>query len=197
MNSKIILSESPINIEYGSVDGLDLPSENAVFLKIAKGSDFLGEYTITGNTFKVYLETKPAPSEIFYGLKFTSRKSYFFLDQEETEVLAQHSFKEMVVNGKPAIQNSLTWKSKKIKGFMKEWFQKFIVPKYDVILSDTGVSSKGLNFWKWMFSTFKQHGNFYIFDIDNKKKLELKKSSDMDKYHGWFHVKKVYMFLKK
>lgn len=187
----------PTNIEYSSVDGLDLPTENLAYLNIAKKSEFVGEYYIAGNKFRTYLEIKPAPNQIFYGLKFSSRKTYFFLNEDETEVLAQHSFKEMEIGGKSAIQNSLTWKSKKIKGFMKEWFVKFIIPKYDIILSDTSVSNNAISFWKWIFLNFKSIGKFYIFDIDNKKKIELKNSSEIDKYHGWTYIKKVYMFIKK
>ena len=197
MNFKSILSESPTNIEYSSIDGLDLPSENAAYLKVAKASDYLGEYAIGGNKFRVYLETKPAPDKIFYGLNFSSRKTYFFLNETEDKVLAQHSFKEMTIDGKPAIQNSLTWKSKNIKGFMKEWFRRFIIPRYDIIISDTSVSGNALDFWKWILLNFKNLGDLYVFDVDSKKREKLKNSSELDKYYGWFHVKKVYMFIKR
>jgi hypothetical protein len=172
-----LIVESPVYIEYGENDGLDIPSENKMWLDVAKKGNFLGKKVVGGVSYYTYVTRQKSDSY--------ENVSYYFLNEQQTEIMANHGFKEFKEDGKLAIQNTLLWKSKKIKGFMKEWFKTDIVPTYDIIYSDRTMTNKGIEFWRWLFLTFVRRGmKMYAVNREAKSKIELKSPSELEKYRG-------------
>lgn len=70
------------------------------------------------------------------------------------------------------------------KGLARKIYVKYLLSKYQFILSDTTMTDQGFNFWKKLWKENKDRFKFYIYDAQNKTKVNLMDESQMDKVFG-------------
>lgn len=182
-----LLNESPTDISYDAdvVGEWDQPEANKEEVKkIKSAAKRVGDKTVGGKRYVMYTDKQHGKYNYFY-----------FLNQEETVLLAVHSFIDTTIDGLPAIQNSFIWKMRSEKGFMKNWFSEYVVPKYKMIVSDISLSKHGLEFWKWLYIKFVRGkgGKMIVYDKGNKSKTLIKSPDELQKYHGWTNINKMFV----
>jgi hypothetical protein len=187
---KELLNEAPTDISYDSdvVGEWDQPEANKEEVaKVKSKAKLVGDKVVGGKHYVMYTDTQDGKYKYFY-----------FLNPEETVLLAVHSFIDTTIDGRPAIQNSFIWKMKSEKGFMKNWFSEYVIPKYPVIVSDISLSKFGLEFWKWLFIKFVRGkgGKMIVFDKGNKGKIPIKSPDELSKYHGWTNINKMFVLYR-
>ena len=183
------IKESPTDISYDTdaIGEWDNPKANKKeLLKVKKQAKLVGDKTVGGKQYVMYTDIQD---------KYTY---FYFLNPEQTVLLAVHSFIDTNIDGRPAIQNSYIWKMKSEKGFMKSWFEEYVIKKYPVIVSDISLSKFGLSFWKWLFSKFvkEKGGKMIVYDKGEKKKIPIKSAEDLNNYHDWTSINKIFVLYR-
>jgi hypothetical protein len=166
-----LMNEWPMRFEPGDA-GLDDPKKNEkLALEIEKTGKLLDTFnhSIAGE-IKIYLIIDGEEYNIYLILK------------SKPFIAGQYSY----IKHDKGIENKFIWNFSWFQGLIREFFDKFIIPREPLIFSDQAQSNRGFKFWKTIFEEYvikKKSHKMLVVNMGKKVKYDIDTVEDMDKYY--------------
>lgn len=133
-----LFEESP-NMIHGVSDGLDEPIYNSEqALMIMKNSNHVGDIMVNSKSLLVFSDSIDNVIE------------YYLIDENKGHpVVASYLELKLIHSGKDIVQIKFSWNNKRLgRGYFWELFNKYVIHKYSIILSDNNFTKQARDFWE-------------------------------------------------
>jgi len=165
------LVEMPLRLPHNTPFRMDdYVTNNYEGLQIEKHGNFLGNW----ENYRLFTE------------KENNIETYYLLDKNQPHICACHSF-ERITSPIKGIENKELWNGKYNKGLVRYWFNKEIIPKEAIIISDKIQSDMGFNFWTSLFNDYvKTNDSHSMLVIDYNNGNVIKNITNKDEMKEFY-----------
>ena len=167
-----LMMEWPMRFEPGD-SGLDDTKKNEkLALEIEKSGKLIDTFShsIAGE-IKIYLIINGEEYNIYLILK------------DKPFIAGQYSY----IKHDTGIENKFIWNFSWFQGLIREFLDKFIIPREPLIFSDQAQSKRGFKFWKTIFEEYvvkKKSHKMLAVNMNDKIQYTIASEDDMDKYYN-------------
>lgn len=166
---KLNLKESPQYYESGDSPYNNLKFNEEKTQKVLKDGEYLEDLNYSGGIVKIYL------------IKNYNEYSYFLIKMDKPIIVGVYECNKM----ENYIENKYIWNLSWCRGLIREFLDKYILPRWNIISSDALLSKAGFEYWKRIFDKYVNVDKTHIlkaYNDETGKYTKISSLKSMDKY---------------